>query len=117
MAESYNDSKYTYSINELDNQMFVFEIILQKFNQKNKIIRKIKKNTSGKLITINEKIDYSNINKIIINAININNPTTEIIVDIKLDQLNKYSTFINKNIYLEFFSTSDLLECNYNIIN
>lgn len=46
MAEIYsisNQSKYTYKLNEPENQMFVFEIVLQKFNQKNKIIRKIKK--------------------------------------------------------------------------
>lgn len=119
MSENYSivkNSKYIYKVNENEEDMFVFEIILKKFIGKNEIIRKIKKTRAGKLLNINEDIKYDDINKILLNIININDPTQEINICIKLDHINKYSTFINNNIYLEFFKNINLLECNYNIL-
>ena len=39
---SENISKYTYRINEHDNEMFVFELTFKKFNEKSQKLRKIK---------------------------------------------------------------------------
>lgn len=120
MAEIYsisNQSKYTYKLNEPENQMFVFEIVLQKFNQKNKIIRKIKKTKKGNIISTNDNILFDDIKEIKLTAIDVNNPTQEITVNVKLDHNKKYCTTIDTNIYLEFFTNSQFLECNYNIIN
>lgn len=120
MSENYTtlkNSKYIYKVNENEEEMFVFEIVLKKFVEKNEIIRKIKKTRNGKLLKFDENIKYEDINKILLNIINVNDPTKEINVCIKLDHLNKYSTFINNNIYLEFFKNLNLLECNYRILN
>lgn len=112
-----SQGKYTYKINEPENQMFVFEVVLQKFNQKNKIIRKIKKHKKGNIISLNDNILFDEIKEIQLTAIDLNKPTQEIIVSTMLDHNKKYCTFINNNIYLEFFTSNDFLECNYDIIN
>ena len=109
--------KYTYKLNELDNQVFVFELVFKKFNKKNKIVRKIEKNKKGNIISSSDNIIYNEIDKITLTAIDINNPTREFIIDINLDHSNKYSTCINSNIYIEIFSKLQYLECNYNFIN
>jgi hypothetical protein len=119
MTELYNNShsKYTYKLNELDNQVFVFELILKKFNNKNKIIRKIKRNKKGNIICLADNIMYENIDKITLTAIDINNPTQEFIGEIYLDHTKKYSTFINNNIYVEIYANGEYLECNYDFLN
>ena len=114
---NYNNSKYTYTINEIDNEVFVFEIILKKFNNKNKIIRKIIKNKKGNIISLLDNIIYENIDSILLTAININNPTQELSIHINIDQSKKYNTFINSLIYIELFSNNNYLECNYNFLN
>lgn len=119
MTELYNNShsKYTYKLNEFDNQVFVFELILKKFNKKNKIIRKIKRNKKGAIICPADNIIYQNIDKITLTAIDINNPTQESIVEIYLDHTKKYSTFIDNNIYIEIYANGEYLECNYDFLN
>lgn len=119
MTEVYTNSqsKYTYKLNEPENQMFVFEIVLKKFCQKNKIIRKIKKHRKGNIISCGDNILFDEIKELKLTAIDVNNPTQEIVVNINLDHNKKYCTFIDTNIYLELFTSTNLLECNYNIIN
>lgn len=120
MTEVYttnSQSKYTYKLNEPENQMFVFEIVLKKFNQKNKIIRKIKKHKKGNIISANDNVLFDEVKELTLTAIDVNNPTQEIIININLDHGKKYCTFINENIYLEIFTSTNFLECNYNIIN
>ena len=120
MTEVYttnSQSKYTYKLNEPENQMFVFEIVLKKFNQKNKIIRKIKKNKKGNIISANDNILFDEVKELTLTAIDVNNPTQEIVININLDHEKKYCTFINENIYVEIFTNSNFLECNYNFIN
>jgi len=111
------NNKYNYIKNEFDNQTFVFEISLRKFCKKQKIIRKIIKSHTGKLLSYDENIKYDDIDKICLSMININNPIKEINIKIKLDQNKKYLIYNNSNINLEFYCNSDFLECNYNIIN
>jgi hypothetical protein len=117
VCSNYYNSKYTYTINEIDDEIFVFEIILKKFNNKNKIIRKIIKNKKGNIISLLENIIFENIDNIILNVININNPKQEINLQVNLDQTKKYNTFINPLIYIEVFSNNDFLECNYHLLN
>jgi len=119
MTELYNNShsKYTYKLNELDNQVFVFELILKKFNKKNKIIRKIKRNKKGNVICLADNIIFENIDKISLTAIDINNPVQESIIEIYLDHMKKYVTFIDTNIYIEIYANGEFLECNYDFLN
>ncbi len=120
MTEVYNinsQSKYTYKLVEPENQMFVFEILLKKFNQKNKFIRKTKKHKRGNIISSGDNILFSNIKEFKLTAIDVNNPTVEIIVNINLDHNKKSYIFNNSHISLEIFSNTNFLECNYNIIN
>ncbi len=118
MSEVYSQSlptKYNYKLNEDANQMFVFEIILTKNNQKTKTIRKIKKHYFGKLINVDEKINYDDIESVQINMFDVNNPSNILDVNIKLNHISNYTTFNNSSIYLEFYSNMELLECNYNL--
>ena len=115
-TNSQNKYKNTYKLNEQENQIFVFEIVLQKFNENDKIIRKIKKQKKGNILSCEDNILFDEIKELKITAIDINNPTQEIIVNINLDHNKKYCTFIDTNIYLEFFRNTHLLESNYDII-
>jgi predicted lipase len=118
MTEVYTDSqsKYTYNLIEPENQMFVFEVILKKFNNKTKIIRKIKKNKKGNIISSNDSILFSEIKELSLTTIDLHNPTQETVININLDHYNEYRSFINTNICLEIFSNNNFLECNYNFI-
>jgi len=111
-----NDSKYIYRINESEDEIFIFELIFKKFNQKNTKLRLIKNSRNGKLLSLHNKINYEDIKKILITAIDINNPVNEINVECKLNQSNKYTLVLNNNIYIEFFENNGFLEANYNII-
>ena len=118
MTEIYNNSqsKYTYTLNQNNNQIFVFEIILKKHDNKDITIRKIKKKTKGNIISLNNNIIYDDIDKISLTAIDINNSIQELIIDINIDHTKKYSTFINSSIYIEIFSKSNYLKCNYEFL-
>ncbi len=111
-----NNSKYSYKLHEGTPAIFVFEVLLEKFNKKNKIIRKIKKINLGNLISSDENIKYNHIYKINLIIIDINDNNNEININLKLDQKNKYTTYINNNICLEFISKNNKLECNYKIL-
>jgi hypothetical protein len=120
MTELYttnSHSKYTYKLFEPETQMFVFEIILKKFNEQTKTIHKIKKTKKGNLISSNDNILFTDVKEIKLTIIDINNPINEAIININLDHLKKYSTFINSDIYLEFFINSEYLESNYNFLH
>lgn len=109
-------SKYTYNINESESQIYIFELILYKNNKKMKTIRKIITDKKGNIITSDDSIMYNNVNKITLNALDINNPTYELSIDIYIDHEKQYLTFINSSIYVEIFSELDYLRFNYNII-
>jgi hypothetical protein len=121
MTEIYcgeNISKYTYRINEKENEMFLFELVLKRFNEnKNLKLRRVKNSRSGKLIGIEDNIKYDNIKKIIVYAIDINNPDKDINVECTLNHLNKHNYILQNNIVIEFFNSNEILESNYNIIN
>jgi hypothetical protein len=121
MTEIYyseNISKYTYRINEKENEMFLFELVLKRFNQsKNLKLRRIKNSRTGKLIELEDNIKYDDIQKIIVSAIDINNPDNDINVECILNHSNKHTLILQNNIFIEFFDSNGMLESNYNIIN
>ena len=121
MAEIYNTeniSKYTYRINEEESEMFIFELVLKKFNQtKNLKLRRVKNSRTGKLIGIEDNIKYDDIKKIMISAIDINNPNKDINVECTLNHSNKHTLILKNNIFIEFYELNGNLESNYNIIN
>ena len=121
MTEIYyeeNISKYTYRINEEENEMFIFELILKKFSQsKNLKLRRTKNSRTGKLIGLEDNIKYDNIKKIIISAIDVNNPNKDINTECILNHSNKHTLILKNNIFIEFFYSNGFLESNYNIIN
>jgi hypothetical protein len=121
MAEIYNTeniSKYTYRINEEESEMFIFELVLKKFNQtKNLKLRRVKNSRTGKLIGIEDNIKYDDIKKIMVSAIDINNPNKDINVECTLNHSNKHTLILKNNIFIEFYELNGNLESNYNIIN
>lgn len=108
-------SKYTYNINEVNSNLFIFELVLKKFNNKNFKIRRIKNNKIDKLLCSDDKIIYSDIKRIIINAIDINNPNNIICFTCNLNQSTKHTLILNNNVFFEFFEKNGYLESNYNI--
>jgi hypothetical protein len=109
-------SKYTYKNNEVDSQIYIFELILKdKLNQL-KVIRRIKKCNQGNLVSDDDAIDYNSIKKFKLTVININNPEKPIIVKELLNNLLTTNTFINNDIYIEINQvTNNYLDFNYHI--
>jgi hypothetical protein len=83
------NSKYALMNNEQDSQLFIFEIILKTLEDKSITIRKIKKGTQGMLISSEDNIKYSDIDRIKISILDSNNLK------------NKY-TILQKLSYLTF---------------
>ena len=68
-----SNTKYSLKHNEQDSQLFIFEIIMKTIDGNNIVLRKIKKNTQGKLFTSEESIKYANIDKVQVSVLNSNN--------------------------------------------
>ena len=111
-----DNSKYIYKNNEIDSQIYIFEIALKdKFNNIN-IIRRIKKCNQGNLISRDDNIQYSMIEKYKLTVININYPEKPIVIKNLIDHSLTSNTFLNNDLYLEITETSDkLLDFNYHI--
>jgi hypothetical protein len=109
------NSKYALMNNEQDSQLFIFEIILKTLEDKSITIRKIKKGTQGMLISSEDNIKYSDIDRIKISILDSNNLKNEITTKITIDHKTNYTTYLDSIIYLEFNSNSSgLLISNYN---
>lgn len=109
------NSKYSLMNNEQDSQLFIFEIILKTLDDKNITIRKIKKGTQGMLISSEDNIKYSDIDRIKVSILDSNNLKNEITTKITIDHKTNYTTYLDSIIYLEFNSNSSgLLISNYN---
>ncbi len=112
--KSYNliNNTYSYSMNE--SELYIFEILLEKFNEEPKIIRKILNAKSGCLISVNDNINYNIIKNISLVAIYSNNFEKEIKINVELKHNIDITKFINKYIYIEFIKNNiNILECNY----
>jgi hypothetical protein len=109
------NSKYSLMNNEQDSQLFIFEIILKTVDDKSITIRKIKKGTQGMLISSEDNIKYSDIERIKVSILDSNNLKNEITTKITIDHKTNYTTYLDSIIYLEFNSNSSgLLIANYN---
>jgi hypothetical protein len=109
------NSKYSLMNNEQDSQLFIFEIILKTVDDKSITIRKIKKGTQGMLISSEDNIKYSDIDRIKVSILDSNNLKNEITTKITIDHKTNYTTYLDSIIYLEFNSNSSgLLIANYN---
>jgi hypothetical protein len=96
-----NQNKYNLITLEDDTQTFIFELLLKdKFNNIT-IIRKIKKNSYGNLLSPGDNINYSNINKYKLSIININNPDEPIIIKNNINHNLISNTYNNNNIQIE----------------
>ena len=112
------NSKCMYTNNEDDSQIFVFEIVLKNIQGKLSIIRKIKKNNQGILISQNDLIKYSEIDKIKIITLDSKNIKNEVISKITIDHKSTYTTYLTPDIYFELNQHDNgYLLCNYNIRN
>jgi hypothetical protein len=110
------NSKYSLMNSEQDSQLFIFEIVLKTLDDKNIIIRKIKKGTQGILISSEDNIKYSNIEKVKVSILDSNNLKNEITAKITIDHKTNYTTYLDSIVYLEFNSNSSgLLIANYNL--
>lgn len=109
------NSKYSLMNNEQDSQLFIFEIILKTLDDKSITIRKIKKGTQGMLISSEDNIKYSDIDRIKVSILDSNNLKNEITTKITIDHKTNYTTYLDSIIYLEFNSNSSgILISNYN---
>ena len=107
-------NKYTYNIEEQDPDLFIFELKLNKFDEHTKTIRKIQRTKSGNLISIGDNINYDEIKKVNLTAIDINSPDKELEIDFDVNHLTDKTNFINNNIYVELKKNNiNILECNY----
>jgi len=114
---NYNISKYNYTKNETDQQLYIFELSLKTTNNEEKIFRCIKKNYQG-IIDIDEDILFHTINKFKLTVLNINSMNNPIILKKIIDHSVNSNTFLTNDIYLEINKVNNnLIEFNYNIRN
>lgn len=111
-----HNSKYCYCNNENSDDLYIFEIILEGFDDNNTNFRKITRERSGSLIHLDDYILYKDIKKIELSAMDVNKPNNEIHINYKLDHDNKKNIIINNNICVEFKKIDNLLKCNFNFI-
>jgi hypothetical protein len=132
IACNYNNC---YRNNKSAADLFIFEIILEKFDDEHKNLRKITRERSGSLIRLEDSILYDDVRKIELSAIDINKPNNEINVNHELNHtLRSYNigsvvadsnrnglsvkdTIIINNIYIEFKKIDNLLKCNFHFIH
>lgn len=109
------NNKYNLITLEDDTQTFIFELLLKdKFNNIT-IIRKIKKNPYGNLLSTYDNINYSNINKYKLSVINIKNPDEPIIIKNNINHNLISNTFTNTNIYIEINKINNIMNFLYTI--
>lgn len=111
-----DNSKYIHSTNDSDNQTFIFELILKDKLNNIKIIRRMKKNNQGNILSSDDNILYNFIDKYKLTIININNPENPIIIKENINHLITTNTYINNDIYLEINQNNNkFMDINYYI--
>lgn len=110
------NSKYIYKTNDSDNQTFIFELILRDKLNNIKIIRRMKKNNQGNILSSDDNILYNSIDKYKLTVININNPEKPIIIKENINHSITTNTYINNDIYLEINQNNNkFMDINYYI--
>lgn len=109
-------SKYTYSTVEDDSQIFIFELVLKNNMNENNIIRKLMKQTMGGLLTLEDNIMYSDIEKIKLTIIDINYPNKPIVIKHTIDHNLSTNVILNEDVYIEISQTANnIMLINYTI--
>jgi hypothetical protein len=110
------NSRYCYRDNKNIDDLYIFEIILEGFNDNNTNFRKITRERSGSLIHLEDSILYNDIKKIELSALDVNKPCNEVHINYKLNHDNNKNIIIDNNICIEFKKIDNLLKCNFNFI-
>jgi hypothetical protein len=98
-------SKYTYRTVEDDSQIFIFELVLKNTMNESNTIRKLMKHTTGGLITLEDNIMYTDIEKFKLTIIDINFPDKPIVIKQTIDHNLSTNVFLNENVYIEINQT------------
>jgi len=110
-----NTKKYSYTKNEPDQQLFIFELIITTINNQELTFRSIKKSNQG-TIDIDD-IQFYTINKFNLTVLNINSFNKPIILKKSIDHSLNSNTYLTDKIYLEINKIkNEFIEFNYNII-
>lgn len=110
-----NIKKYSYTKNESDQQIFIFELILTTNKNDELTFRSITKNNQG-TIDIDD-IQFNTINKFNLTILNINSFNKPIIIKKLIDHSLNYNTYSTDKIYLEINKIKNkFIGFNYNII-
>ena len=119
-SNKYYNNNNIYNINNDNNNIYIFELVLRGSMNNNIIIRKIKKSNKGNIISHTDNIKPEMINKFKLTIINLNNVDNPIIIKNCFDKFKSLDIFHpkgNNEIYLKFCQTKDkLIEVKY-IIN
>jgi hypothetical protein len=111
-------SKYIYTNNSTDPQIYIFELVLKDKLNNDNIIRHIIKSNQGNIVSDEDNIKYELIEKYKLTVIDVKYPDKIILVEEPLDHTLTMNTFYNNNIYLEISQSINKLLCfNYKINN
>ena len=112
LKKSRSFSKYLYSNIDQTEDFYIFDINLIS-KKKSKKIKKIKNTKCDNLITTSDGISFNKYNSLLMNIININNPSKN--HSFKLDLNNNSVIYHDNFIYLEVTAELGLLKCFYNL--
>ena len=101
------------SQNHNEDDFYIFDIKLISNKKKSKKIKKIKNTKCDNLITTSDGISFNKYNSLLMNIININNPSKN--HSFKLDLNNNSVIYHDNFIYLEVTAELGLLKCFYNL--
>lgn len=105
--KSYNLSKHVCSSHEIISHTFIFEIILKDNANNFRAIRKIKKTNQGSLLSSDDNIVYSNIERYKLTVLDADNPDKSVVIKRHINHSLPSNTFQNNNIYIEILQASD----------
>lgn len=109
------NTKYSYTKNENDQELYIFELILKTINNETLIFRSIKKNKQG-IIDI-DNILFNTVNNFKLTILNTKYINNQINLKRIIDHTNNSNIYLNNNFYLEINKKNNFIEFNYNIIN
>jgi len=113
----YNDRLYSQvsGYNKYIYKTFVFELVLKDLNKNINIIRKVSKYNKGTILSCNDSILFSNIDKLELTILDINTSKSTIIKK-NLNKINNNYVFYYNYIFLEINNINNNININY-IIN
>ena len=113
IKKSRSFSKYLYSSADNEEDFYIFDIKLISHKKKSKKIKKIKNTKCDNLITTSDGISFNKYSSLVMDIININNPSKN--HSFKLELNNNSVIYHDNFIYLEVTSELGLLKCFYNL--